>query len=185
MRRGRTRVRPLRESRTQFLHRGATRAAYCAAGGVAEPAAPSPSRPSRIFLRTSWAADLISCIFLRTRVPAALLPPMALFTSSSASATSCFSVSYSCIDASESNSLLNESKNDTNPRKRCQTMPHDGVKSLGAFIGRFESCSSSSEICPPESKLSSHLANVLVKQFDQSPGDRPGLAVADGAVVDL
>src|SRR5690242_10588865 len=47
-----------------------------AASPPAPPPAPAsslPSRPSRIFLRTSWAADLISCIFLRTRVPAALL----------------------------------------------------------------------------------------------------------------
>src|SRR3954467_13804713 len=66
---------------------------------AAPPPAPSsePSRPSRIFLRTSWAADLISCIFLRTRVPAALLPPAALFTSSAASSTKRFSVSYSVI----------------------------------------------------------------------------------------
>ena len=45
----------------------------------------SASRPSRIFFLTSWAAALMSCIFLRTRVPAALLPPEALATSSSTS----------------------------------------------------------------------------------------------------
>src|SRR5947209_7350671 len=71
---------------------------YPAAGGGV--AVPSPSRPSRIFLRTSWAADLISCIFFRTRVPAALLPPAALFTSSSASCTKRLSVSYSCTETS-------------------------------------------------------------------------------------
>src|SRR5688500_9540261 len=64
---------------------------------AAPPAGASPSRPSRIFLRTACAADLISCIFLRTRVPAALFPPMALATSSSASATRRLSVSYSVI----------------------------------------------------------------------------------------
>ena len=34
----------------------------------------SATRISRILLRTAWAACLISCICLRTRVPAALLP---------------------------------------------------------------------------------------------------------------
>src|SRR5215218_1533221 len=62
-----------------------------------EPEPGSPSRPSRMRLRTSWAAALISCIFLRTRVPAALLPPSALATSSAASITSCLSCSYSCM----------------------------------------------------------------------------------------
>src|SRR5258707_15092466 len=42
----------------------------------------------------------MSCIFFRTRVPAALLPPLAFCTSGSASTTSCFNVSNSCIDAS-------------------------------------------------------------------------------------
>src|SRR5512140_829037 len=60
----------------------------------------SDERTSRIFLRTSWAAFLMSCMILRTRVPAALLPPSALATSSAAESTSCLRCSYSCISVS-------------------------------------------------------------------------------------
>src|SRR6476619_3348827 len=82
------------------------------------PASSPPSRPSRIFLRTSWAADLISCIFLRTRVPAALLPPVALATSSAASSTSRLSVSYSCMGPPFGVRYF--AKNDTRHRLGCQ-----------------------------------------------------------------
>src|SRR5207237_3726773 len=72
---------------------------YCGLGWVgAGLTSGSASRPSRIFLRTSWAAALISCIFFRTRVPAALFPPVALATSSAASSTNRLSVSYSCMN---------------------------------------------------------------------------------------
>ena len=47
----------------------------------------SSPRVSRTSLRMSVAWLLTSCSFLRTRVPAALLPPAAFFTSSSASVT--------------------------------------------------------------------------------------------------
>src|SRR5215213_4914152 len=73
-----------------------------------EPEPGSPSRPSRMRLRTSWAAALISCIFLRTRVPAALFPPSALATSSAASMTSCFSCSYSCIETAGGSRFMAE-----------------------------------------------------------------------------
>src|SRR5688572_5467099 len=47
--------------------------------------------------RTSWAADLMSCMDFRTRVPAALLPPSALRTSSAASCTSLTRRSYASM----------------------------------------------------------------------------------------
>src|ERR1043166_9196610 len=65
--------------------------------GVSLPSSGADERVSSTFLRRSWAAFLMSCMILRTRVPAALLPPEALLMSSSAPWTSALSFSYSCI----------------------------------------------------------------------------------------
>ncbi len=63
----------------------------------------SEARTSRIRLRISCAMLFISCIALRTLVPAALFPPSAFATSCSILATTLLSFSYSSIISVSSN----------------------------------------------------------------------------------
>lgn len=71
---------------------------YRLSGALVMPRLDQPSpRASRTETLTSCEALLMSCMALRTRVPAALLPPSALFTSSEASSTSFTSLSYASI----------------------------------------------------------------------------------------
>src|SRR6185437_1126736 len=126
-------------------------------------AAPVPasgsSRPSKTFFRTSWAADLMSCIIFRTRVPAALFPPSAFCTSGSASTINRFKVSNSCIDASHG---VVKGENCTDQDGACQTGAVGGRQKA---VGRKEKREPESEARSQEPEVRNHCILLCPSAF--------------------